>query len=636
MLKTAFTLAKTTNVLAHMRVPSAMAWALEPSWAAALKPEMHMVYFTRLRGFIDDERQQHMVFPAADKTFAAFDACAFDEVSLVILGQDPYPTPGYAHGLSFSVPHHVWPLPGSLRNIFVELKRDLGVPLSSHGNLQSWADQGVLLLNSALSVRAGEAASHSGRGWERLTDAAISALAARRTGLVFLLWGAHAQRKAALIDPCSHLVLRAPHPSPLSAHRGFHGCAHFSSANRYLAAAGRMPIDWSSHLRHPASPVAGAGVAALRPPSSSSLSSPTATIETSGLASSISSGSGIAIGEGSSCRSGAGSGGGGSGSGGGGIDTQGGKVARVPMSATESSTGGRPGTQSSAPAQWWKQLQAVERARSARTAPVDFLGIHLLGLWEDGPAAFRFQTLAALMLSARTRDAATAHAVHRLRLLAAPLDGRTGTGTGTGTEADAASAASAASAGTTVVAASHLGRARLTTAPTTAPTTALTAAAVADLDEALVRQAIGGVSFAGQKASRLLEVSRRLVEEHDGDVPRELAEVLSLPGVGPKTAHLLMQVGWGVTEGIAVDTHVHRIAARLGWTRGARTAEATRKQLEAWLPREHWQELNPLLVGFGQQVCTEKPACHACPLVAARVCPQIGVEWSGFRYNGFH
>ena len=553
-----------TTQLSHAPAASASlplppAWALEPSWASALRPELDLTYFKRLKAFVEEERSVHTVLPPEEHTFAAFDACKFDSVSVVILGQDPYPTPGHAHGLSFSVRPDVRPLPGSLRNIFTELNRDLGIPLSTHGYLQSWAEQGVLLLNSALSVRAGEPMSHAGQGWERMTDAAITALAARRTGLVFFLWGAHAQRKAALIDQSLHLVLRAPHPSPLSAHRGFHGCAHFSKANRYLAAAGRTPIDWSSHLT--TSRTTGASAAlSTRMQSSGALGTVAAAAPKPGPPSS----GAVAAARGAE-------------------RDEPPKRRRAVVEPALVAPGTAPGT---APFQWWKQWQAIERGRSGRNAPVDFVGCHLLGEREDGPAPFRVQTLVGLVLSARTPDAAIAHALHRLRVLAVPLDAE----------------------GTAC------GRPRFT------------AAALAQLDESTIQQAISGVTFPAQKAARVRSIARTLVDEYDGDVPRALRELLALPGVGPKVAHLVLQIGWGSTEGIAVDTHVHRIAARLGWTRGAKTAEATRKELEGWLPREHWQELHPLFVGFGQQVCADRPACHSCPLFAARVCPQIGVN----------
>ena len=220
-------------------------WELPPSWSAALPDLLTTPALMQLHDAVRAERECHEVLPRAEETLAAFEACAFEDVRVVILGQDPYPTPGHAMGLSFSVRPDVRPLPGSLRNIYKELEADLGLPPSSHGCLQAWADQGVFLLNPALSVRAGAAGSHSSLGWKHLTDAAISALSERREGLVFMLWGKAAQAKAVLVDEATHAVLRAPHPSPLSAHRGFFGCRHFSQANAYLSARGAAPIDWA-------------------------------------------------------------------------------------------------------------------------------------------------------------------------------------------------------------------------------------------------------------------------------------------------------------------------------------------------------------------------------------------------------
>ena len=220
-------------------------WELPPSWSAALPGLLATPALVQLHDAVRVERESHNVLPRPEETFAAFEACAFEDVRVVILGQDPYPTPGHAMGLSFSVRSDVRPLPGSLRNIYKELEADLGVPPAPHGCLQAWAEQGVFLLNPALSVRAGAAGSHSGLGWKHLTDAAISALSSRREGIVFLLWGKAAEAKAALVDETVHAVLRAPHPSPLSAHRGFLGCGHFSQANDYLRARGDAPIEWA-------------------------------------------------------------------------------------------------------------------------------------------------------------------------------------------------------------------------------------------------------------------------------------------------------------------------------------------------------------------------------------------------------
>jgi uracil-DNA glycosylase len=183
------------------------------------------------------------IYPPGREMFAAFAATPFDRVKVAILGQDPYHGPGQAHGLCFSVPPGV-PVPPSLQNIFKEIQRDLGLPVPSHGCLRAWADQGVLLLNAVLSVEDGRAGSHAGRGWEGFTDAAIEALSREREGLVFLLWGSYAQKKGAIIDRQRHCVLQAPHPSPLSAHRGFLGCGHFGKANRWLQGRGLAPIDW--------------------------------------------------------------------------------------------------------------------------------------------------------------------------------------------------------------------------------------------------------------------------------------------------------------------------------------------------------------------------------------------------------
>jgi len=216
---------------------------LGPGWARVLGQELEKPYFQALRSFLVEERAAHRVYPAGRDIFHAFARTPLEAVRVVILGQDPYHGPGQAHGLCFSVPSGV-PAPPSLVNIFAELKRDLGIDRPAHGDLGRWADQGVLLLNATLTVRADQAASHQGRGWETFTDTAIRALATERSGLVFLLWGRHAQRKETLIPPDRHYVLKAPHPSPLSAHRGFIGCGHFSATNEILQAQGLPPIDW--------------------------------------------------------------------------------------------------------------------------------------------------------------------------------------------------------------------------------------------------------------------------------------------------------------------------------------------------------------------------------------------------------
>jgi uracil-DNA glycosylase len=217
---------------------------LPPSWMAEIGGEFAAPYMAELREFLRQEKAAgNPVFPPSAAWFAALHAVAFDAVKVVILGQDPYHGPGQAHGLSFSVPAGV-PLPPSLQNIYRELGTDLNLKMSKNGNLVPWAEQGVLLLNAVLTVRAHQAASHQGRGWERFTDAVVGALNQRRSGLVFLLWGSHAQKKGAMVDRNRHLVLSAPHPSPLSASRGFFGCRHFSMANQYLEQQGLTSIDW--------------------------------------------------------------------------------------------------------------------------------------------------------------------------------------------------------------------------------------------------------------------------------------------------------------------------------------------------------------------------------------------------------
>lgn len=197
-----------------------------------------------LRAFLVEEKSRYQVFPPGAEIFAAFEHTPFDRVRVVVLGQDPYHGPGQAHGLSFSVRRGV-PPPPSLENIYRELRDDLGVRTPRHGDLTSWADQGVLLLNATLTVRAHEANSHRGKGWETFTDRVVEALATRREGLVFVLWGASAAQKAARIDRARHHVLSSPHPSPLSASRGFFGSRPFSKINAWCAARGQPPIDWA-------------------------------------------------------------------------------------------------------------------------------------------------------------------------------------------------------------------------------------------------------------------------------------------------------------------------------------------------------------------------------------------------------
>lgn len=216
---------------------------IDPGWAERLDTEFSASYFAELKQFLVQERAQHTVYPKGKEILRAFQLTPFAAVRVVILGQDPYHGPGQAHGLSFSVPDGI-AAPPSLQNIIKEVQQGTGKFTPQSGNLTPWAEQGVLLLNATLTVRAGEAASHHGRGWERFTDAAITALSRDRNGLVFLLWGRHAQAKATLIDPDRHYILQAPHPSPLSAHRGFLGCGHFMATNEILQAQGGPPINW--------------------------------------------------------------------------------------------------------------------------------------------------------------------------------------------------------------------------------------------------------------------------------------------------------------------------------------------------------------------------------------------------------
>jgi uracil-DNA glycosylase len=218
---------------------------LEPSWKARLGDYLERPDMRALADFLRAEKRAGKVlYPPGPEIFNAFAHTPFDQVRVVILGQDPYHGPGQAHGLCFSVRPGV-PVPPSLNNIFAEIERDLGIPRPDHGCLTPWADQGVLLLNSVMTVEQGRAGAHQNKGWEGFTDAAIEALNREREGLVFLLWGTYAQRKGRLVDPSRHLVLSSVHPSPLSAHRGFIGNGHFSAANRYLESRGHAPIDWS-------------------------------------------------------------------------------------------------------------------------------------------------------------------------------------------------------------------------------------------------------------------------------------------------------------------------------------------------------------------------------------------------------
>ena len=230
-----------------MHPAEALAQQLKPGrgWDQWLADEFRQPYMRQLAEFLAAEEQAGKVlYPPSSHCFNALNSTPLANVNVVILGQDPYHGPGQAHGLCFSVRPQV-PPPPSLVNIFKEIERDLGIPAPDHGNLDAWARQGVLLLNAVLTVRAGQAASHQRQGWEEFTDQAIEHINREREGVVFFLWGSYAQKKGKLIDRQRHCVLTAPHPSPLSAHRGFLGCGHFSRANQYLLQQGKDPIDWS-------------------------------------------------------------------------------------------------------------------------------------------------------------------------------------------------------------------------------------------------------------------------------------------------------------------------------------------------------------------------------------------------------
>lgn len=216
---------------------------IEQSWKRRLSDEWSKDYFINLTDFVRRQYAAKTVFPPASQIFAAFDACPFEDVKVVVLGQDPYHDYGQANGLCFSVNPGV-PMPPSLINIFKEIHDDIGAPIPADGDLSRWARQGVLLLNATLTVEAHRAASHQGRGWEEFTDEVIMRLARDREGLVFMLWGSHAIKKGAFIDRQRHLVLTSPHPSPLSAYRGFFGNHHFSKANAYLQSRNISPINW--------------------------------------------------------------------------------------------------------------------------------------------------------------------------------------------------------------------------------------------------------------------------------------------------------------------------------------------------------------------------------------------------------
>ena len=212
-------------------------------WKEVLNEEFSKPYFEELVDFVKGEYATGTVYPAGSNIFRAFDKCPFDKIKVVIIGQDPYHGPGQANGLCFSVGRGVQ-FPPSLQNIFKEVQSDIGTPIPESGELDRWAEQGVLLLNAVLTVRAHQAASHAGHGWERFTDAVVRAIAERKEHVVYMLWGSYAQKKGAIANPNNNLILKAVHPSPLSAYRGFFGCQHFSEANRYLESVGKTPIEW--------------------------------------------------------------------------------------------------------------------------------------------------------------------------------------------------------------------------------------------------------------------------------------------------------------------------------------------------------------------------------------------------------
>lgn len=212
-------------------------------WKYYLAPEFDKDYFARLVEFVHHEYGSRRIYPQGKNIFRAFDMCPFDKLKVVIIGQDPYHGPRQANGLCFSVNDNVQ-LPPSLQNIFKEIVSDLGKPMPPTGNLDRWAEQGVLMLNAVLTVRAGQAASHQKRGWETFTDAVIDIVSREKEGVVYMLWGSYAQKKGTMVDRSRNCVLETVHPSPLSAHRGFFGCRHFSKANEYLVSQGKTPIEW--------------------------------------------------------------------------------------------------------------------------------------------------------------------------------------------------------------------------------------------------------------------------------------------------------------------------------------------------------------------------------------------------------
>lgn len=244
MAKVIGTLSQRNRKLSRLIVMFPNTSMTEKTWLNELDAEFDQPYMERLFNFLDSEKQLgKTIYPDCSLWFNAFNSTPFDQVRVVIIGQDPYHGPRQAHGLCFSVQKEI-KIPPSLRNIFKEIERDLGVGMPLHGSLSSWTKQGVFLLNATLTVEHSLAGSHQGKGWEKFTDVAIQRLSERRDGIVFLLWGGHAQKKGKYIDSERHLVLKAPHPSPLSAYRGFIGCGHFSKINRYLEQNGRKAINW--------------------------------------------------------------------------------------------------------------------------------------------------------------------------------------------------------------------------------------------------------------------------------------------------------------------------------------------------------------------------------------------------------
>lgn len=218
---------------------------IDPSWFEVLKAEFDKPYFEKLVNFIKAEYSTKTIYPHGKNIFRAFELCPFDKVKVVIIGQDPYHGPGQANGLCFSVNDGV-PLPPSLQNIYKEIETDLNMKMPSTGNLDNWSRQGVLLLNATLTVRANQAGSHQRQGWEDFTDAVIKTISDRKENIVFLLWGKYAQEKGMIIDSSKHHILKAPHPSPLSAYAGFFGCKHFSKTNQYLESIGKDPVNWAA------------------------------------------------------------------------------------------------------------------------------------------------------------------------------------------------------------------------------------------------------------------------------------------------------------------------------------------------------------------------------------------------------